>query len=129
MQRRRAPTIRVPSPGRPRKRDERAQGQREGGDDGIGEASDSSRFPRSRSVHQWACGLRANANEKSVAAASSGKSVTASGGQAEPRGRRARRARRSASAHSVTSKRDERVVGIDGAQRRAAARTRSVPRW
>ena len=64
-----------------REGDEGARGRGRGpGRSGSRTTSERRRFPRRRSVHQWACGFPAKTNEKSVRRSVQGASATASGG-------------------------------------------------
>ena len=97
------------------------------GTSGLARASETSRFPRRRSVHQWACGFSANANEKSVATQRpAGRAHDAGGRQAEPRRRRAHGEEEGEREHGDVEARD-RVVGVDAgpAQRGRAHEVRA----
>ena len=80
---------------------------------GLARASETSRLPRRRSAHQWACGLKAKAKEKSVARSVHPARATPSGRQARARAAAARTARRRASAKTRHVEARHRVVGID----------------
>ena len=74
-----------------RRRARRGRATSAGHDRGWRTTSDRRRLPRSRSAHQWACGLAAKTNEKSVSRSVQGASATAAGRAAEAGGDGAQR--------------------------------------
>ncbi|PYQ40708.1 MAG: hypothetical protein DMF77_17795, partial [Acidobacteria bacterium] len=88
------------------------------GTTGFASASERSRFPRSRSDHQCACGLSANAKEKSVATSVQPARVTPTCDRPR-RAAAARTASSNAMAKTVTSNREMESYGSIAAQRSA----------